>query len=322
MKDQIFTLAVLSVRLQVLVSSIFQVVFTITFGSIYPIVNLEINSGSPLLSLFPALTNLPRATSRKLVFTSLYDTSITIAISVGVASFLTSKTESGLYQLSYLGFLLELNIGCLVAAYTLIGKHSRHPRARFLAALPAWGFFIAGQVRAKQTAKGIMSHSVLPFFATIGVDCPQHGSESKAFETVLFPDDPLHLFNLLTFFIFVVYFFICALSFFLTRHLALTLKAFVRRSLVVYTSREFPIIAQQIIFFAKAILYALFYSTAVIFIYRLMHLRNTFHAWYQMQGQSLEDSDWGYGQILAVLVWGNVLWEVGLGIAESMMPDR
>lgn len=279
-------------------------------------------SGSPLSSLFLALTNLPRAASRKLVFTSLYDTSITIAISVGIASFLTSKTESGLYQLSYLGFLLEVNIGCLVAGYTLIGKHSRHPRARFLAALPAWGFFIAGQVRAKQTAKNIMSHSVLPFFATIGIDCPQHGSESKVFETVLFPDDTLHRFNLMTFFGFVIYFCICGLSFFVTRHLALTLEAFVRNSFSIHASREFPILDQRIILLGKLILYTLLYSSAVILIYRLVRLRNTFHAWYQMQGQVLEDSDWGYGQILAVLVWGNVLWEVGLGIAEFMMPDR
>ena len=193
---------------QVLVSTIFQVTFTIIFGSIYPLVNLIL-----------ATIRLSPPNLQKLVFTSLYDTSITVTTSIGLASFLSSKPEAGIYQLSYLGFLLELSIGCLICAYTLIGKNSRHPRARFVAALPAWVFFIAGQVSAKKTAKGIMKSAVLPFFATLGTDCPENVRQPTVFKHVLYTEDPLHYFSLMSFFAFTVYFFVTGLGAFPVRRL-------------------------------------------------------------------------------------------------------
>lgn len=72
------------------------------------------------------------------------------------------------------------------------------------------------------------------------------------------------------------------------------------------------------LWFLKVAAYVAFFSAALVAIYRLLRLRDAFRAEYRRQGQPYHDDEWGFGQILALFVWGTVFWEGILIIGKAL----
>lgn len=166
-----------------------QILLTLYLGCIHPLASwiqtTEIKAPAVVLTLAQRLAPRARVPGlqdpepRRLVFTSFYDTSLLVTTSLEIACLKTSIENVGLYQLAYLRFVAEMSFGSLIAAYTLIGKHSRNAGTRFLASLPAVFLFIAIEASSLPRAKKIISDEVLPFYDTFGIDCARPKPKSK-----------------------------------------------------------------------------------------------------------------------------------------------
>lgn len=201
-----------------MISYVSQLVLTLLIIFFYPLV-IEVRTiNDPLPRrirrwagwLLPEDHGLHPVTGR-LIFTNFYDTSITVTTSLLIASVASSTERAGLYQLTYLGFISEITAASLMVAYTLVGVHSRHPRARLVASFPALALFGVAQAMSKIASKDLVFHTVLPFFDTLGSDCSGTSSRLAELKDAVYPRESHHQFTLISFAIFIIYFIDCAL---------------------------------------------------------------------------------------------------------------
>jgi hypothetical protein len=253
--------------------------------------------------LFPQPRRHPESTSPSAqkfqrIFTSLYDTSVMVTTSLCIALLAWLRNPSAkIYQNVYSNLIAELSFGCLVLLYTLVGVYTRHPTKRFLASLVAFIVFVCLSVLSIIHGQHIIIGEARPFYATIGVDCSKIYPQQVALQESAFTTDGWHIFTLLAFIAFLIYFLVSGIG-------------GIYRSY--HDTKASSRIAGKPHIVAILLLYVAIYISAGRVVYRLVRYRDTFGKWNGLiSGKPWDDNQWSFGQILTLFMWAAVLLNIG-----------
>jgi hypothetical protein len=168
----------------------------------------------------------------------------------------------------------------------------------------------------KQT--DVINTAALPFYATLGADCKHRFWQQNAFELAAFKRDSWHKSCMSAFLVFLTYFLFHSLYRIRLRNPHLRLHIFPK-----CFSLPLPTSLRYLFLTFKLVLYLAIFTSGIFMLFRLFNLRELFRTWHQLRypGQPLDEDQWGFGQVLALFVWGGLVWEVALWGA-TFWPKR
>ncbi|ERF73713.1 hypothetical protein EPUS_00967 [Endocarpon pusillum Z07020] len=110
-----------------------------------------------------------------------------------------------IFQYISLNFAASISFGAVIITYTIIGRHLPHPTVRFLATLPTFAMFVSVFAVSYPHVEHKIAAEVLPFYQTLGADCPGIEYMQKEFLVPFLSTDRIHILLMSSLAVFLAY---------------------------------------------------------------------------------------------------------------------
>jgi hypothetical protein len=193
--------------------------------------------------------------------------------------------------------------------YIFIGRYSTRRVARFISTLPSFALYLTLIARQIPLEDKLITDSAVPFFETLGIECSQDYWQARDFEKSILRRDVVHHLTLVGFAVLLICYLLSGISVIWLELNKPCQGRSVFAALNIQGVKMLSKIKGWPLLFICIALYSCGCIVAYLGIYQLFIHRQTFVAWCALSGTA-EATQWGFGQIISLFVWGNVLWSI------------